>query len=706
MKQYTIHDAAEVLGTDIETLDHWLHDAQLTLVHDTQDRSAPVLSQEQIEILAQRHNIQLVPPTDEPLRRLPPQQFESEGICVDALDLKRFGHQHTILLHDISLHIPHNAFIALVGGSGVGKTTLMYALSGLQPAPQGTVLYDGHNYYRHLSVFSTQIGYVPQDDIIHRRLTVKRALYYAARMRLPANLSRRQIKQRVDKVLTDVGIYHRRNLLVGRLSGGERKRVSIALELLANPSIFFLDEPTSGLDPGLDYRMMHLLRGLADKGHTIVLVTHTIMNIDVCDYVCFLARGGRLAYYGPPEEAKTYFGTSNFAQIYAALEPTEENPKIPEEAEERFRQSPYYQRYVLAPLNQVDKELERSAPPLPVTPIRHIGGWRQFGLLSLRYLELLKNDIGNLLILFLQAPIIGLILWYLAGHGTFDPTSIATCPTRADFLARSGPIVSINCQRVEHLLNSPEGAQIAQQRGVSKEQVLQNAIAPNSGADAQTLLFVIGFAAILFGCINGVREIVKELPIYRRERLVNMGIAPYLFSKSVVLGIFSLLQSALLIYLVNLKAPFQQGIFLPVLVEVYITMALTALAGLMLGLTLSAIAPNTDRAMSFVPLILIPQVIFSGILFKLDTPVLQTIGALFAMRWAMAGLGSSVGLHPDKLGVDNFAYQGTLYVSLNPDSAVFHATVHLLLIWGILVLMILVLGYTTAFFLKLKDVRR
>jgi ABC transport system ATP-binding/permease protein len=242
--------------------------------------------------------------------------------------------------------------------------------------------------------------------------------------------------------------------------------------------------------------------------------------------------------------------------------------------------------------------------------------------------------------------------------------------------------------------------------GTSKEQVLQNAIAPNSGADAQTLLFIMGFAAILFGCINGVREIVKELPIYRRERLVNVGIAPYLFSKSVVLGIFSLLQSALLIYLVNLKAPFQQGIFLPVLVEIYITMALTALTGLMLGLTISAIAPNTDRAMSFVPLILIPQVIFSGILFKLDTPILQALGALFATRWAMAGMGSSVGLHADKLGVDNFAYQGTLYVSLNPDTGVFHATVHLLLIWGILVVMILALGYITAFFLKLKDVRR
>jgi ABC-type multidrug transport system ATPase subunit len=635
------------------------------------------------------------------------QQKENKGIRVDALHLQKVGHHHRRLLNDISLAIPRGAFVAIVGGSGVGKSTLLYALSGLQSAQHGMILYNEHDYYHHLSSFRTQLGYVPQEDILHRRLPVKRALYYAARMRLPADMTGKQIRQRIDEVLTEVGMEHRRDSMISTLSGGERKRVSIALELLANPSIFFLDEPTSGLDPGLDYTMMHLLRGLADKGHTIVLVTHTIMNIEVCDYVCFLARGGRLAYYGPPAETKTYFRTTNFAEIYTQLEPTEDNPGIPEKAEERFRRSPYYTQYVRAPIDQALVEHDRSEipPVLSAQETRPISSWRQFTLLSLRYLELLKNDTVTLFILLLQAPVIGLILWYLAGQATFDPTSIATCPARANFLARTGPIVSIDCQRVINLLNSPQGAKIAHALGKSKEQVFQSAIMPNSGANAQTLLFIMGFAAVLFGCINGAREIVKEVPIYQRERLVNMGIGPYLFSKIVVLGVLSLLQSAVLVFMVNAKAPLQQGIFLPVIVEVSMTMAFTALAGLMLGLAISAIAPNTNRAMSFVPLILIPQVIFSGILFKLNTPFLQALGSLFAMRWAMAGMGSSVGLHASKLGVDDFAYQGTLFMSLNPDTSVFPAIVHLLFIWGVLLLMILVLTAVTVYFLKRKDVQ-
>src|SRR5207245_3795771 len=163
---------------------------------------------------------------------------------------------------------------------------------------KGLVLYNGQDYYRHLAAFSTQLGYVPQDDIIHRELTVKRALYYTARMRLPEDFTQAQIKQRIDEVLEDVEMKHRRGLLVSKLSGGQRKRVSIALDLLANPSVFFLDEPTSGLDPGLDRKMMFLLRNLADQGHTILLVTHATNNINACDYVCFIAQGGRLAYFG------------------------------------------------------------------------------------------------------------------------------------------------------------------------------------------------------------------------------------------------------------------------------------------------------------------------------------------------------------------------------------------------------------------------
>src|SRR6266516_3946950 len=260
------------------------------------------------------------------------QYDESKGIRIDALHLQKAGSKNTILINDISIAIPPRTFVAVVGGSGAGKSMLMDALNGLRPAQKGLVLYNGQDYYRHLAAFSTQLGYVPQDDIIHRDLTVERALYYTARMRLPEDFTQAQIKQRIEEVLEDVDMKHRRNLLVNKLSGGQRKRVSIALELLANPSVFFLDEPTSGLDPGLDRKMMLLLRKLADKGHTIILVTHATNNINACDYICFLAQGGRLAYYGPPNEAKTYFGKTDFAEIYSALEPSEENPNIPQEA--------------------------------------------------------------------------------------------------------------------------------------------------------------------------------------------------------------------------------------------------------------------------------------------------------------------------------------------------------------------------------------
>ncbi len=206
-----------------------------------------------VYVNAQRVTNQLLKPGDE--IRIGPykftytgtqltQQDESKGIRIDALHLQKVGSKHTILINDISIAIPPRKFVAVVGGSGAGKSMLMDALNGLRPAQKGLVLYNGQDYYRHLAAFSTQLGYVPQDDIIHRELTVERALYYTAKMRLPEDFTEAQIKQRIDEVLEDVEMKHRRNLLVSKLSGGQRKRVSIALELLANPSVFFLDEPT------------------------------------------------------------------------------------------------------------------------------------------------------------------------------------------------------------------------------------------------------------------------------------------------------------------------------------------------------------------------------------------------------------------------------------------------------------------------------
>ncbi len=579
------------------------------------------------------------------------QHDESKSIRIDAVNLKKLGNNSKVLINDISISIPPGKFVALVGGSGAGKSTLMDALNGLRPASDGQVFYNGQNYYNSLASFRTQLGYVPQADIVHTDLTVDKALYYAAKLRLPEDYTETQIQQRISEVLVDVDMVHRRKLLVSKLSGGQRKRVSIALELLAKPSVFFLDEPTSGLDPGLDRKMMLLLRKLADQGHTIVLVTHATNNIiSNCDYVCFLCQDGRLAYFGPPDEAMTYFHQSDFADIYSALEPTDADPDIPKKAEARFKASQEYQRYVATPLHtRPATRTSTISTPAGDTRLKRGNPRKQFSLLSRRYIELILNDRGTLLILLLQAPIIGAILMIIINSLLGTNTFTVTTP----------------------------------------------------GQNAEKTLFIMAFAAVLFGSSNAAREIVKEVEIYKRERTVNLGIVPYMLSKVLVLGLLCLFQCAVLVIMVNLISPFQQGIdgFLPPALSIYITMCLTAIAGLMMGLTVSALAPNSDRATTFIPIILIPQVIFSGILFQLNGGAAQFFGGLFAARWAMVGMGSTINLCQPYacddprggIGADSFSFQ--------------HNAGHVLLSWFVLVLMIVVFGFATAYFLKKKDVK-
>jgi len=666
------------------------------------------------------------------------QYDESNFIRIDALNLKKVGNNNVVLLNDLSLTIPPRKFVALVGGSGAGKSTLMDALNGLRPAQEGKVLYNGKDYYRNLAAFSSQLGYVPQDDIVHRDLTVERALYYAAKLRLPSDFTTAQIKQRIKEVLEDVELTARRKLLIKKLSGGQRKRVSIALELLGNPSVFFLDEPTSGLDPGLDRKMMFLLRKLADKGHTIVLVTHATNNINSCDYVCFLCQGGRLAYFGPPEEAKAYFGKTDFAEIYSSLEPTEENRNIPVEAESRFKISKEYQEYVVASLKSGPAEkagLNGQPKVQQVKRTKRGNPLSQFILLFQRQIELLRNNTSNLVLLLLQAPIIGLLLILLVraevGTGIFDANKVVQCapqifqttvatnpgapagssqPLGIDTHGKSD---SVDCNRIITFLKTDTNGKAyvtKKENGndsTAVNKALQDFILPGGGAlNAQRALFIAAFIAVMFGCINGVREIVKENAIYRRERTVNLGIMPYLFSKMIVLGAISLIQSAELLLIIQLFEPFHQGIYLPVLLESYISLALAGLTGMMIGLTASAFAANEDSATSLLPFILIPQVIFAGTEIPLKDYVLQTAAMFFPTRWAMVALGSSLGIHSDKIGGDTLlgssaSYQGQLFSTFSQTDS----THRLLLAWAAMGVIILVLTIVVGIGLKRKDIR-
>jgi ABC-type multidrug transport system ATPase subunit/pSer/pThr/pTyr-binding forkhead associated (FHA) protein len=660
------------------------------------------------------------------------QYDETNFIRIDAIGLKKTGNNNVPLLSDISLSIPPRKFVALVGGSGAGKSTLMDALNGLRPAHDGKVLYNGQDYYHNLAAFSTQLGYVPQDDIVHRDLTVERALYYAAKMRLPNDFTDAQINQRIEEVLEDVEMLSRRKLLVSKLSGGQRKRVSIALELLANPSLFFLDEPTSGLDPGLDRKMMFLLRKLADKGHTIVLVTHATNNINTCDYVCFLVKDGRLAFFGPPEEAKQYFGKTDFAEIYTSLEPTDENPNIPTEAQARFKSSPDYLKYVYEPLQAATRSIAtiKGQQPAKATKTRkHSNPFKQFMLLSMRYIELLKNDKPTLTILLLQAPVLGILILTMVrfelgfGSNAFTANNVVQCapqiytssaispsnPTGALGVNTHGKSGPVDCNQVLNFLNTDTDGQnyVKTQRNSDVNKALQDFILPGSGSGAQTVLFILSFATVLFGTINGYREIVKEAPIYRRERTVNLGIMPYMFSKLVVLGFLSVVQSAILLLLTALIEPLHQGVFLNVNLEVMITFVLSSLGGLVIGLAISAVSSNNDSATSFIPIILLPQVIFAGVIIPLKDWPLQVLAMIFPSRWAMIALSSSIGVHTETTGKDSLigtdpSYHGTLFSVFSQAAA----TQRILLAWACLGAIVILLLITIGLALKAKDVRK
>lgn len=530
-----------------------------------------------------------------------------------------------LLLSNVSLVIHPREFVAIVGGSGTGKSTLLDALNAFRPA-DGRVLINGDDLYHHFDAYRQSIGYVPQDDIIHRELTVEEALRFVARLRLPPDTAAAEIEKRVETVLQQVAMSNRRTVLVRQLSGGQRKRVSLAVELIAEPGILFLDEPTSGLDPGLDKKMMFTLRQVAQAGATVILVTHATDNIRDCDLVAFLAERGRLVFYGPPAAALTFFGVRNFAEIYHLVE------QEPERWLQTFQASSFYEAYIerrLAstcprcsePLSAEQTTCascgyQRPAPAAPPAaipaapaasrlPLSQRLRWRalradlatftrQTGILVERYVTILLRDRRNLLFLLLQAPLIALLLFLVMKPGLFNQ--------------------GLNVQ-VSDL------------------------------AEMQKILFVLACIAAWFGLINAVREIVKELPIYRRERFVNLSVAAYVTSKLIVLLALSIIQAALLVVIVHLRAQFPAvgASGLPGVVEIFGAVLLVTFASTGLGLLLSAAVGREDRVMSLMPLFLIPQIVFAGVVFKLEGSA-RLVSWLTFSRWGIEAMGATVNL--------------------------------------------------------------
>jgi ABC-type multidrug transport system ATPase subunit/ABC-type multidrug transport system permease subunit len=338
---------------------------------------------------------------------------DSGDVSFEAVGLNVFAGEKQ-LMHDMTFRLPGRALLGVVGPSGAGKSTLLNALTGFRPADDGFVRYAGRDMYSEYDELRRRIGYVPQEDLLHTSLTVRRALEYGARLRFPPDVTRGERRSRVDEVLAELGLTQHVNTQVSRLSGGQRKRTSVALELLTRPTLLYLDEPTSGLDPGMDKNVMESLRKLADDGRTVVVVTHSVAQLDLCDYVLVLAPGGYMAYFGPPKEALSYFGEKDYPDVFQMLERTPGR-----DSAGRFRQSRYYvPASVTAP----------SARPAPedLPSIRQQSVMSQLVSLSRRMMAVVASDKSYLRLIIAFPFLLGLIP--VAIRGNFRPNEDPFAP--------------------------------------------------------------------------------------------------------------------------------------------------------------------------------------------------------------------------------------------------------------------------------------
>ncbi len=403
-------------------------------------------------------------------------RLDSVGVTFQVTD--RNTGKPKLLLDEISLVVKPKELIGLLGPSGAGKSTLMNALNGFVKPTQGQVLYNREELYQNLDALKSTIGFVPQEDIMHRQLTVRRCLYYAGKLRLPEDLSDEEINRRVEEMLDILKLDRARwDNPVATLSGGQRKRVSLGIELLPKPGVLFLDEPTAGLDPRTETLMMMLFRQLANQGSTIIITTHLLGSFGVLDKVVVLVQG-RLAYYGPGTKFLEYFKAEAPPDVYDDLTDNNTEPYALE-LKKRFAESPLYQELIAEPLKSTSAE-KAPVPAASIPTTRATAkafSLHQLAVLAHRNWELKFGDRAQTLLLFLQAPIVALLVALMAG----SPNQVQT-------------------------------------------------------------IFMAMFAALWFGCSNSVREIVDEQTIYRRERQTGLKIPSYILSKLAILSLIALVQ--------------------------------------------------------------------------------------------------------------------------------------------------------------------
>lgn len=458
-------------------------------------------------------------------------------------------------LKSADLSVPSNTLLAIMGPSGCGKSTLLKALNGDSPPTKGKVFLYNLELTENYEYLKTQIGYVPQDDIIHPQLTVFQCLYYSAKLRL-CDSSDNNIAKKIDQVLNELQIFDKKHNYISDLSGGQRKRVSIAVELLSDPLLLFLDEPTSPLDPSVIDDFLQILQSLSKNGTTVIMVTHKPEDLEYMDEVVFMSKNGEMAYNGPADAYKSYFNVKSPVAVFNKL-----TGRNSQEWVEKFNR------------NRSQQDLFSSNKPSGIKNKSDKSVFYQFYWLFLRYFKIKTQDKANFRLMLLQAPIIALLI----------------------------------CM----IFNDVSGA----------------------------IPFISSIAAIWFGVNNSAKEIVSELAVYKRERMYNLSIFPYIFSKISVLCLFSIIQSA--IYIAILWINFEGhkiGFEHPLLA--FLWMSFVAIVSTMFGLVISSFSNSTEKVMTIIPIVLIPQIMLAGLIAKINSIPVEMISYLTISRWSTEGFNN------------------------------------------------------------------
>ena len=510
----------------------------------------------------------------------------------------------TTLLDDVSFTVEPGWLVAVVGPTGAGKSSLAKALLGQLNLTAGTVKLTGRGQERGCS---GRVAGVPQEDATHPQLSLRRTLEHAAALRVDATPAKR--RQSVDSVLTELGLTSRAATRLADLSGGERKRANVAVELVGRPDLLVLDEPTAGLDPAFEKSVFANLRSLADTGRTIVAVTHSVRVLAVCDRVLFLAPGGVVAFFGTPAEAEEYFDWDDPADAYAAL--SNEPPASwktrfaahqarPATGVVRSRLRLAAEQHRVEPAGPAWAPSTRSygERPAQAAPGSPAGGNRSgtghLRTLLHRAVHLASSDRRALGLSLAAGPLLGLLLWAVLPSGTLGPQAGA---------------------------DTEEGA-------------------PRAAVFAFFLAMTITWLA----AAGAAREVVKERHILRRELGVGVSLTTYLTGKAMFLSALTALQVLPLaaIAMVHQQAPARGPALGSGIAEVVVVALLVGVAAVATGLLVSSWASTSEKAMTVLPSILIAQLALAGPWAEDRGPVLEVLRHLVPARWAAAAVSATV----------------------------------------------------------------